>query len=172
MMNFKPAGCEEKNFSKTYLNYAAAEYDDDEDDDFYDDDGFYFNDGETKNKPKHTEPVFNLIEKKSERLCQDENNTPQIQMLFNKKESDLVIDFKQAIINHNFEKVKSMLSNGTEISINFVFNNGWSPLMYAVASGCYELIEYFIANDIDVNHTAGIFVTQNLIKFNFKISLF
>ena len=163
LLNFKPAGCEDKmNKSRlvnNHINYKIAVDDDDYDDDDYDDDNnnefvFDFNDS----KPAPVKNNFFNTQKQINDQIQEENifSPPKPPLLLmNKKESDLVIDFKQAIINHNFDKVKRLLDENTEeINVNFLFNNSWSPLMFAIASGCVELIEYLISEGANVNHKA------------------
>ena len=178
--NFKPAGCETNKHGKMQsdvVKYAVLDDDDDEYDDD-DDDEFIF-DFEVK---KSTSNIFksNQIsfkeENKTERiLTENQNNQKKIfdedrldiiggqtcvtsQVLLTKSiESDLVIDFKQAIINQNYNKVKKLVKeNSNEIGVNYLFKNSWSPLMFAISSGCCELVEYFISEGADVNHQAGI----------------
>ena len=134
LLNFKPAGCEDnmnKAAMKNHVNNKSIEYEDYEDDD---DDEFVFDFNDSKKAP----PVNNFFD--SQKVSKNHEVQEQKPLLLiNKKESDLVIDFKQAIINHNVDKVKRLLDeNGGEINVNYVFNNSWSPLMYAITSGCFE----------------------------------
>jgi ankyrin repeat protein len=153
LLNFKPAGCEDnmnKAAMKNHVNNKSIEYEDYEDDDDDDDDEFVFDFNDSKKAP----PVNNFFD--SQKVSKNHEVQEQKPLLLiNKKESDLVIDFKQAIINHNVDKVKRLLDeNGGEINVNYVFNNSWSPLMYAITSGCFELIDYFISKGANVNHKA------------------
>jgi hypothetical protein len=187
MQSFRPAGCEGKTKTMTkHINYATCAddyYDDDEDDnefvlDFDDDNnnkkktsgGFFKFGNQANNINNNNNNDQKINDKNKISDWHNDNILPQVAstpLLANKIESDIMIDFKQAIINNNIDKAKNMLDK-IEINVNLIFNNGWSPLMYAVVSGCCELVEYFISKGAQVNYIAGIKIsTISKIKYFF-----
>lgn len=180
--SIKPGGFEGKKLPQM-INKKAADvyedfYDDDDDsaNDDGDDDGFYFDFDDKPNK-RSNETVPNFVNKNTDSnnnlyKNSEVNNTSSSKLekinpmwpgtflsssipVLTKKETDLLIDFKQAIINQNVEKVKNMISN-KEVDINTLFNNGWSPLMYAVSTGSFDCVKFLVSNGASVNQSSGI----------------
>jgi ankyrin repeat protein len=169
----KPAGIEKKSFVET-ISYKHDQYDDyyndssDEDDyDYYGNENYTANGKTTTNESKFPfDSQYDSQKTEPESLPSISVNGHQtkqssFQLAANPSisakqmhESEDLLDLKHAIIHENILKVERFLLK-PDVNINVTFNNGWSPLMYAVSVGSYELAKKFIEAGANVNHSAG-----------------
>lgn len=136
-----PAGMESKSFQ-----YCPDE-DFDLDEDEYEDDGFQFDFGKSQNIEPSID-VNNQNESSSNLVYEINNN-------FYCDENELALDdLKDAILNKNLDIVKEIMDK-YGIEVNCTLKSNWTPTMYAVSCGSYELTEYFIERGADIHFDEG-----------------
>ena len=158
------------------------------DDDYYDDEDdfeFDFGDKNTNNNPK---PVQNLIlNGESQKLGDstvsefglkaniskhelkiDESNRVKPSAILYKlnttyyyNEFEFVIDdLKKALLSKNLSLVQSLFKKHN-LNANCKLKSNWTPLMYSVSSGSYEITRFLIEKGADVKFDDGnIFVCK------------
>lgn len=155
-----PAGMETKSFQ--HCSNEDFDFDDE-----YDDEDFQFDFGKSQNtEPKLSMDVDNAENKheSSASLVYEINNN------FYCDGNELALDeLKDAILNKNLDIVKEIM-NKYDLEVNCTLKSNWTPIMYAVSCGSYELTEYFIELGADIHFDEGskkkFFIKLIFFKFN------
>jgi ankyrin repeat protein len=59
---------------------------------------------------------------------------------------------------NNADCVKFLIERGadvnypTEVALLFNWQDGWTPLFWAIYNGNFELVKFFITHNADINH--------------------
>lgn len=151
-----PAGYEKKS---KYNDYESDNYDDE---DFV----FDFNDNKS-NSPE--EPIVSTLKSSASYADSFDNASEKPNVVYEMKndyyydEMDLIRDdIRNAVIHKNLTLLKELLQKHT-LEVDCVLRTNWTPLMYAVSCGSYEITEYLICEGADVQYTDG----MNLFLFSF-----
>lgn len=60
-------------------------------------------------------------------------------------------ELKNAIINKEFESVKELLRDTSDLNMDLKYDRGQTLLMYAVKNGDYTIAKLLISNGVDIN---------------------
>ena len=173
-----PAGLERKKTIEI-LNYDDSSGDDEEYEGFV----FDFKDKKTDKTPaisqipEKTSPLLinnksnSVTNFKSSFLSTSKNDIKyELNNNYFYDEKDYIQDdLKNAILYKNFDLVKCIFEKN-DFDANMKLKSNWTPLMYAVSSGFYEVASYLIDLGADVNFSDGILIFSNRkkSKFNFQ----
>ena len=163
------------------------EYDDDDDDEFILDSAYQSTAAEKQQPTGWQQTELSEMEKninEDNSLADNNNNIPDDHIKTTTKSSfffndqndyihntanklddsiNVIDELKAAIVYKNLAQVKSLMEMH-DIDVNCLFKStNWTPIMLAANSGAFELVEYFVRHEADVNFEHGL-------KLSFLIS--